>query len=62
MVEKLRDLDATWWTNQSDDDLIGVVEQLAQLRAAAAAIEAGAVAEADHRDLGKAQASLRVDR
>src|SRR3954467_15332693 len=53
MVEELRDLDATWWTNQTDDDLVGVVEQLAQLRAVAAAVEAGAVAEADGRDIGK---------
>jgi hypothetical protein len=55
VVSMVRDLDATWWTNQSDDDLIKTVEQLAQLRAVAAGIEAGAVAEADHRDLGKAK-------
>src|SRR4051794_21233655 len=55
MVEELRDLDATWWTNHTDDDLIGVVEQVAQLRAVAAAVESGAVAEADRRDLGKAK-------
>jgi hypothetical protein len=53
MVEELRDLDATWWTNQPDDDLVDVVEQLSQLRAVAAAVEAGAVAEADARELGK---------
>src|SRR6478735_9247060 len=53
VVSMVRDLDATWWTNQSDDDLVAVVEQLAQLRAVAAAVEAGAVAEADARDLGK---------
>src|SRR4051794_40190845 len=53
MVEELRDLDATWWTNHTDDDLIGVVEQVAQLRAVAAAVESGAVAEADRRDIGK---------
>src|SRR4051794_4326323 len=55
VVSMVRDLDATWWTNQTDDDLVGVVEQLARLRAVAAAIEAGAVAEADARDLGKAK-------
>ena len=55
VVSMVRDLDATWWTNQTDDELVGVVEQLAQLRAVAAAIEAGAVAEADARDLGKAK-------
>src|SRR5215218_90382 len=53
MVEELRGLDARWWTHQTDDDLVGVVEQLAQLRAVAAAIQAGAVAEADARELGK---------
>src|SRR3954447_25164008 len=53
MVEELRDLDATWWTNHTDDDLIGVVEQVAQLRAVTAGVESGAVAEADRRDLGK---------
>src|SRR4051812_32115959 len=53
VVDELRELDATWWTSQCDDDLIGVVEQLAQLRAVTAAVEAGVVAEADHRDLGK---------
>ena len=53
MVEELRELDATWWTHQTDDDLVATVEQLAQLRAVAAAVQAGAVAEADHRDLGR---------
>ena len=24
VVAMVRDLDATWWTNQSDDDLVGV--------------------------------------
>ena len=49
----VRDLDATWWTNQSDDDLVAVVEQVEQARSALAAVQAGAVAEADARDLGK---------
>ena len=49
----VRDLDATWWTNQSDDDLVEVVEQVEQARSALAAVQAGAVAEADARDLGK---------
>ena len=53
VVARLRDLDSVWWTHASDEDLVGVVEQVAQLRAVAAAIEAGAVAEADSRDLGK---------
>jgi hypothetical protein len=55
VVSMVRDLDTTWWTNQTDDDLIKTVEQLAQLRAVTAAVQAGAVAEADHRDLGKAK-------
>ena len=37
----------------SDEELIGTVELTAQLRAVAAAVEAGAVAEADNRDLGR---------
>src|SRR3954470_13447699 len=53
VVDELRELDATWWTSQCDDDLVGVVEQLAQLRAVTAAVQAGVVAEADHRELGK---------
>ena len=56
MVEKLRDLDATWWTNQSDEDLVTTVELVEQARSALAAVQAGAVAEADHRDLGEADA------
>src|SRR5215218_1842951 len=53
MVEELRELDATWWTHQTDDDLVATVEQLEQARSALAAVQAGAVAEADHRDLGR---------
>jgi hypothetical protein len=53
MVEELRDLDATWWTNQTDDDLVATVELGEQARSALAAVQAGAVAEADARDLGK---------
>ena len=44
MVDTLRGLDATWWTHQTDDDLVAVVEHLAHLRAVTAAVEAGAVA------------------
>jgi hypothetical protein len=57
VVAELRDLDDTWWTNQPDDGLIAAVEQLAQLRAVTAALEAGAVAEADSRDLRKTKLS-----
>jgi hypothetical protein len=53
VVAELQDLDATWWTSQSDEDLVDVVEQLAQLRAVTAAVEAGVVAEVDTRDLAK---------
>jgi hypothetical protein len=53
VVAAVRGLAATWWTNQSDAELVAVVEQLTELRAVAAAVEAGAVAEADVRDLGK---------
>ncbi|HEY3531442.1 MAG TPA: DUF222 domain-containing protein [Nocardioides sp.] len=54
ILTAVRELDGTWWTSQSDDDLIAVAELVAELRAATAAVEAGAVAEADTRDLGKA--------
>ena len=53
VVAMVRDLDATWWTNQSDDDLVATVELVEHARSALAAVQAGAVAEADHRDLGK---------
>jgi hypothetical protein len=55
VVSMVRDLDATWWTNQSDDDLVATVELVEQARSALAAVQAGAVAEADDRDLGKAK-------
>ena len=53
VVATLRDLDATWWSSQSDDDLVEVVEQVEQTRSVLAAVKAGAVAEADARDLGR---------
>src|SRR4051795_2482874 len=53
MVEELRDLDAAWWTNETDDDLVAAVELVEQARSALAAVQAGVVAEADQRDLGK---------
>ena len=43
----------TLWSARSDDELIDTVGQVQQLVAAAAAVEAGAVAEADARDLAK---------
>jgi hypothetical protein len=51
--ESVRELDATWWAHQSDDDLVATVELVEQARSALAAVQAGAVAEADTRDLGK---------
>ncbi len=51
MVDELRDLDRTWWTNHSDDDLVATVELVERARSALAAVQAGVVADA--RDLGK---------
>ena len=45
----------TLWSARSDDELIAIVGQVQQLVAAAAAVEAGAIAEADARDLAKQQ-------
>jgi hypothetical protein len=53
VVSELRDLDTRWWTTHTDDELVAVVELLEQARAALAAVHAGAVAEADHRDLAR---------
>jgi Domain of unknown function (DUF222)/HNH endonuclease len=49
----VRGLAETWWSARSDDELIGVVEQVHQVSAVLAAVEAGALAEADARDLAK---------
>ena len=43
VVEMLRGLDGTWWTHQSDDDLVATVELVEQARSALAAVQAGAV-------------------
>src|SRR4051812_40755220 len=55
VVGAVRDLDATWWTSRSDAELVAVVEQVQAARAALAAVEAGAVAEADVRGTAKDQ-------
>src|SRR3954451_19599597 len=55
VVATLRDLDATWWTNRTDAELVAVVEQVQAARAALAAVEAGAIAEADVRGTAKDQ-------
>jgi hypothetical protein len=51
----VRELDETMWAAQSDADLVGVVEAGEALRSALAAVQAGAVAEADARCLAKDQ-------
>ena len=43
------------WSARSDDELVDTVGQVQQLVSAAAAVEAGALAEADARDLAKQQ-------
>src|SRR3954470_21843537 len=52
-VAAVRELAETWWSARSDDELVEVVAQLGRLVSAAAAVEAGAVVEADARDLAK---------
>jgi hypothetical protein len=51
----VRELDETMWAAQSDAGLVGVVEAVEALRSALAAVQAGAVAEADARCLAKDQ-------
>lgn len=52
-VAVIQDLDHVWWSSQSDDELVAVVEQIEKARSALAAVQAGAVAEADTRGLAK---------
>ena len=56
-VTLVREAAEVFFAARSDEDLIATVELVAQLRAVAAAVEAGAVADADHRDLGQAAAA-----
>ncbi len=49
----VRDLDQTLWSARPEGELVEVVAVVQQLSAALAAVEAGAVAEADVRDLAK---------
>ena len=49
----VRGLAEVLWSARSDDELVEVVGQVQQVTAALAAVEAGAVAEADARDLAK---------
>src|SRR6476661_5585553 len=55
VVAALRDLDTTWWTNRTDAELVTTVEQVQAARAVLAAVEAGAIAEADVRGVAKDQ-------
>lgn len=43
----------TLWSAQSDEELVGTVEEIARLRAGLAAVEAGAVAEIEARGTAK---------
>ena len=52
-VASVRELDESLWAAQSDDDLVAVVACVEELRSALAAVQAGAVAEADARGLAK---------
>ena len=52
-VAAVRGLAEILWSARSDDELVEVVGRVQQLTAALAAVEAGAVAEADARDLAK---------
>jgi hypothetical protein len=53
VVAALRELTETLWSARTDDELVAVVEQVQQASAALAVIEAGALAEADVRDVAK---------
>src|SRR5690242_6686273 len=57
VVAAVRDLDRVWWTSRTDGELVATVEQVQAARAALAAVEAGAVAEADARALAKEELS-----
>ena len=52
-TEALRSVAEILWSARSDEELVAVVEQVQQLVAAAAGVEAGALAEADARDLAR---------
>jgi hypothetical protein len=55
VVASVRDLADTLWSARSDDDLVETVLQVRALRSALAAVEAGALVEADVRDMAKRQ-------
>ena len=62
VVARVAELDSLLWSARSDGELVAVVEQVQQAKAVLAAVEAGAVAEADARDLAKTEAALCLDR
>jgi hypothetical protein len=57
-VAAVRGLAETLWSARSDDELVAVVGRVQQLTLLLAAVEAGAVAEDDARDLAKASRHL----
>lgn len=55
MAPVVEGLDETLWAARSDDELVAVVEQVERLRCSLAAVQAGAVAEADVRGVAKSK-------
>jgi hypothetical protein len=53
VTAEVRDLAETWWSARSDDELVEVVGLVQALRSVLVAVEAGAVVEADARDLAR---------
>lgn len=53
VVVALRALAETLWSARTDDELVGVVEQVQQASAVLAAVEAAALAEVDARDVAR---------
>ena len=54
-VAAVRDLAETLWSARSDDELVDVVALVQQATAALTVVEAGAVVEAEARDLARQQ-------
>ncbi|MGI8523972.1 MAG: hypothetical protein ACR2K3_11790, partial [Nocardioides sp.] len=50
---QLASVSQTLWAAQTDQELVGTVEEVARLRATLAAVEAGAVAEVEARGTAK---------
>ena len=62
VVARVAELDSLLWSARTDDELLGVVEQVQQAKAVLAAVAAGAVAEADARDLARKKLHYALDR